>query len=159
MACEHATETGLDGRASGARRRRPGFMVSLALNVVALGALWIVYASVRTVTANSWAAAQNNAQRVINFEDSLGVPSEALFQRVFLDYEWLVRAANVFYIGIHFPAMIAFLVWALITRRGAMARIRGALIGSTLVALFIHLAFPLAPPRMIRFSGFVDTAN
>lgn len=160
MACEHATKFRADGRRGLARHRsRPGLAVSLALNAVALGALWLVYTSVRTVTANSWSVARSNAQQVMDFQNSLGVPSEAVFQAVFLDYEWLLRAANIFYMSMHFPAMIALLVWALIARREAMARIRLALIGSTLVGLFIHLAFPLAPPRMLGLSGFVDTAS
>ena len=140
-------------------RKRPGFVSTLALNALALGVLWVVYSAVRTVTADSWGTARNNADRLLAFQDSLGLPSEAVMQQVFLDYEWIVRGANMYYLGMHFPSMILFLVWGLFLKREAMPRIRLALIGSTLLGLVIHLAFPLAPPRMLRFSGFVDTAS
>ena len=55
--------------------------------------------------------------------------------------------------------MLLFLLWAMFAKREHMPRIRFALIGSTMAGLVIHLAFPLAPPRMLRLSGFVDTAS
>lgn len=141
------------------RLRRPGLVSSLVLNALALGGLWFLYSFVRTLTADSFSAARHNADRLLAFQDSLGLPSEKVLQSVFLDHEWLVRGANVYYLAMHFPSMILFLMWALFLRREAMPRIRLALIGSTLAGLIIHLAFPLAPPRMLRFDGFVDTAR
>ena len=139
--------------------RRPGFVGSLLLNTLALGGLWLFYSTVRQLTADSFALARDNADRLIAFQESVGLPSEAVFQGWFLDYEWFVRAANVFYIGMHFPTMIGFLLWMLIVKREAMPRVRWALVGSTMAGLVIHLAFPLAPPRMLRPFGFVDTAR
>ncbi len=140
-------------------RSRPGLRRSLIVNVLALGALWFLYSAVRTVTADSWAAARTNADRLIEFQDRVGLPSEAVLQGLFLPYEWLTRAANTYYFAAHFPSMILFLAWALLLKRDAMPRIRVALIGCTMAGLVIHLAFPLAPPRMLRMAGFVDTAR
>lgn len=138
---------------------RPTLKKSLALNAIGLGVLWFLYSGVRTVTADSFGAARDNADRLIAFQDSLGLPSEALFQSWLLDYEWLLRAANVYYFGAHFPSMLLFLLWAMFWKREAMPRVRWALIGSTMTGLVIHLAFPLAPPRMLGLAGFVDTAT
>lgn len=138
---------------------RSRLLGSLLLNVLIFGGLWVVYSSVRQVTADSFGVARANAARIISFQDSLGLPSEAVFQGWFLDYEWFVRAANVFYIGAHFPMMIGFLFWVLVVKRHGMPRFRWALVVSTIAGLVIHLAFPLAPPRMFRALGFVDTAR
>lgn len=138
---------------------RPSLVRALVLNAMVFGVLWVGYSAVRTVTADSWSSARSNADRVIAFQDSLGLPSEAVFQSLFLDHEWLVRAANIYYIGFHFPSMVLFLAWALLLKRDALPRIRWALIGATATGLVIHLAFPLAPPRMLSFGGFVDTAR
>lgn len=138
---------------------RPGLGKTLALNALGLGALWVLYSGVRTITADSLGLARDNADRLISFQESLGLPSEAVFQRLLLDYEWLVRSANVYYFAAHFPMMLVFLLWAMFAKREHMPRIRFALIGSTMAGLVIHLAFPLAPPRMLRLSGFVDTAS
>ncbi|MEM7284985.1 MAG: phosphatase PAP2 family protein [Actinomycetota bacterium] len=138
---------------------RPGLGRTLALNAIGLGVLWFIYSAVRTVTADSFSVARENADRLIEFQNAIGLPSEAVVQRFLLDYEWLVRSANVYYFAAHFPAMLAFLLWAMFAKREHMPRIRWALIGSTTAGLVVHLAFPLAPPRMLRLSGFVDTAS
>jgi hypothetical protein len=137
--------------------RRPRLITSLLFNVVGFGVLWIAYSSIRKVTANSVRTAKENAVSLIQVEEWMGLPSEATVQSLLLPYEWVVRSANVYYIGFHFPSMILFLGWAMLWKREWMPRIRLALIGSTAVGLLIHLAYPLAPPRM--FPGFVDTAD
>jgi hypothetical protein len=48
-------------------------------------------------------------------------------------------------------------VWACIRHPEGYRRIRAAFLGVTLAALAIHVAVPLAPPRMLRGEGFVDT--
>lgn len=138
---------------------RPGLRRSILLNIIGLGGLWVLYSLVRTVTADSWGVASDNAQWLIRFQDRVGLPSEALFQSVFLDHEWFLRSANIFYVGAHFPSIFLFLGWAMVRWREHMPQIRWALIGSTAAGLVIHLAFPLAPPRLLGFSEFVDTAT
>ncbi len=137
----------------------PGLTRSILLNIAGLGGLWVLYSVVRNITADSWGVATEHARWLIQFQDRVGLPSEAVFQSVFLDHEWFLRAANVFYLGAHFPSIFIFLAWGMIWQRDHLPRIRWALIGSTAAGLMIHLAFPLAPPRLLRFSGFVDTAS
>jgi len=139
--------------------RRPSLVSALVVNALIFGGLWMLYSAVRTVTADSWGLALHNADRVVAFQEKLGLPSEAVFQSIFLDHAWIVRAANVYYIGFHFPAMVLFLAWAMLLRRDALPRIRWSLILATGIGLLIHLVFPLAPPRMLRIGGFVDTAS
>jgi hypothetical protein len=150
---------GATARDGSSRAAQPSLARSLVLNAVGLVALWFLYSAVRTVTADSFGAAQHNADRLIAFQDRLGLPSEAILQSSLLDYEWLLKGANVYYFAAHFPSMLLFLLWGLFLKRGAMPRVRWALIGSTAVGLVIHLAFPLAPPRMLNLAGFVDTAR
>lgn len=146
-------------RTTDLRVRRPRLLTSLVFNAVALGVLWLAYSTIRTVTADSWRTARTNADKLLAFQDWLGLPSEATVQSLLLDHEWLVRAANVYYLFMHFPSMILFLAWVMLWRREWMPRFRWSLIGATMTGLMIHLAFPLAPPRMLRLSGFVDTAQ
>lgn len=150
-------------RVSGARAfnqyTRPGIARTLIVNSLVLGVLWLLYSAVRTLTADSFAVARDNADRLISFQNAIGLPSEAWVQKALLDYEWLLRGANLYYFVAHFTGMLAFLIWAMFAKREAMPRIRLALIGSTMAGLAIHLAFPLAPPRMLSLDGFVDTAR
>src|SRR5690606_17350386 len=70
---------------------------------------------------------------------------------------WAVEMANSYYATMHFPATLAFLVWMFIRRPDYYLWIRRALVLLTSAALVGHLAFPLAPPRMLPELGFVDT--
>ena len=150
---------GAEAPAVSSRSTQPSLARSLVFNAVGLVGLWFLYSAVRTITANSFGVARDNADRLIAFQDRIGLPSEAILQSSLVDYEWLLKGANVYYFAAHFPSMLLFLLWGLFLKRTAMPRVRWALIGSTAVGLVTHLAFPLAPPRMLDLAGFVDTAR
>ena len=58
----------------------------------------------------------------------------------------------------HFPVTISFLVFGFVFRpREQYVWARNLLIVQTFLALVVHVAFPLAPPRMFPEWGFVDT--
>ena len=139
--------------------RRPSLRMSIFFNVVAFGLLWLGYSAVRRLTSGSFQLAQENAVKVVDFQERIGLPSESVLQKQILDVDWVVQVANVFYFAMHFPSMIIFLLWAMFRKREWMAKIRFALISTTAVGLIIHLAFPLAPPRLTEIPGFVDTAK
>lgn len=130
--------------------------VDFVRNAALLGLLWATYAVVRGITAGDLVTATENAHRVIELQRSLGLPSEEDLQAAVLDQPWLLKCANVYYIGVHFPITIGFLVWVYRTHRPEFVRMRNALIATTGAGLFIHVIYPLKPPRMM--AGFVDTA-
>ena len=143
---------------------RPARPASRALdlftNVLALGALWLLYSAVRMVTADEFSIAVGNAFDVVSFQRSLGLPSELNLQQEFLGRTNVVKMANVYYIAAHFPVTIAFLAFAWAFRRDHFSRIRNTLIAVSAVGMVIHLLYPLAPPRMMEGVpgfGFVDT--
>ena len=60
--------------------------------------------------------------------------------------------------GVHFPLTALFLVWGYLRRPPSDYRwARRLIITMTALALLIHTAMPLAPPRMMSRLGFVDT--
>lgn len=131
-------------------------VLDLAVNVSLLGALWLLYAAARGLTAEHMATALGNARSVIAFQDAIGLPSERFLQQDILDKTAIVKGANIYYLAAHFPVTIAFMVGMWWFRREHYTRIRNTLIGVTLVGLALHVVYPLAPPRMTV--GFVDTA-
>jgi hypothetical protein len=74
-----------------------------------------------------------------------------------MDVPGVIGVLNRYYVWVHFPASIAFLVWVFARRRSDFPMIRTWFATVTLAALAIHVAFPLAPPRMT--AGFVDTLD
>lgn len=130
--------------------------VDLAVNLGLLALLYVAYSAIRTVTADEWTAAVANAIDVMSFQRLVGLPSELDLQYRLLNRAGLLKAANIYYAGLHFPATGVFLGWIWFRHRDRFEAVRNTLIVTTLAGLVAHLAYPLAPPRMIP--GFVDTA-
>lgn len=135
------------------RRRLADFVREFALVLALFG----VYKLGRTLADNEVRQAIGNAWHVWSFERALRLPSELTFQQEALRWPDLVTVANGYYAWVHFPATIAFLIWLWWRNRGWYRWFRTVLVVMTGIALAIHIAYPLAPPRMMSTLGFVDT--
>ena len=92
-----------------------------------------------------------------HLERELRLPSEASVQRLFLPHPLLVQAFNLYYDVLHFPVLIACLIWLFIWHRDIYVRRRTTLAALTGACLLIQL-IPVAPPRMLPGTRMVDTA-
>ncbi len=119
--------------------------------------VYLGYRQVRSVARDQATEAFTNARRIVDLERRFNVFTERTVQEFALRHEELLWFANHYYARVHFPITLVFLVWLLIRHREMYRTVRTWLIGVTLVALVLHVAFPLAPPRMLRSLGFVDT--
>ena len=124
--------------------------------IIALVTLFACYKYGRSFAVHDVSVAYQNADSVWQFERFLHLPSELAAQHALLAAQWLVEFANTYYLVAHFPATIGCLVWMYLRRPEIYPAVRRAIIGMTTVALICHLAFPLAPPRMLPDLGFRD---
>jgi hypothetical protein len=92
-----------------------------------------------------------HAERVI------GLPSETALQHAFLPHPLVIQAFNLYYLSLHFPVLIAVFTWLFIWHRDRYRRLRTTLVLFTGASLLIQF-IPVAPPRMLRETGLVDTA-
>ena len=119
--------------------------------------LYGVYKLGRLLSADRTESARTHARLVHHLERVLQLPSEAAIQDAVHSVR-LFEAANVYYVSAHFPVTIAFLVWGFLARpRAEYLWARRLLVVITLLGLVVHIAFPLAPPRMFPRWGFLDT--
>ncbi|WP_180686509.1 phosphatase PAP2 family protein [Streptomyces gossypiisoli] len=121
--------------------------------------LFLVYKFGRLLATDHTHEAFRNAHRVWDLERAVRLPGEGVVQSLVLHSEGLVRLANTYYATVHFPATAAFLVWLYLRRPGHYVWARRVLAAVTATALMLHLAFPLAPPRMLAATGLVDTGR
>lgn len=134
--------------------RRPGVLREVLLIVV----LFLVYRLVRLAITGHDTLAVENAWWVWAVERALWLPDEEALQDWFIQWPDLLRAANWYYVGVHFPLTAAFLAWGWWRRAPADYRWARRLITVlTGLALIGHVLMPLAPPRMLRSLGFLDT--
>src|SRR5262249_57360647 len=78
-------------------------------------------------------------------------------QRPILPHPMLVQAFDLYYDILHFPVLIACLIWLFVWHREQYGRFRITLVAFTGLCLLIQL-IPVAPPRMLSEIGMLDTA-
>jgi hypothetical protein len=118
---------------------------------------FIGYEQVRHLTRNDTDSAFANARQVVDVERSLHLFGEHGIQRMAMGIDGLVQFLNHYYVFVHFPASFAFVGWVVLRHRDLYPRFRNWFLSVTLLALVIHVLYPLAPPRMLDQHGFVDT--
>ena len=126
-----------------------------AIELVIVTAGFLTYRWCRLFTRDENRQAMRNAGHVIDFERALGIFGEQTVQQWALNSRVVVDVLNRYYVSVHFPITIVFLVWVYFRHFAAYSFIRTWFALVTLTALAIHVGFPLAPPRMT--DGFVDT--
>ncbi|HEY4570175.1 MAG TPA: phosphatase PAP2 family protein, partial [Kribbella sp.] len=117
--------------------------------------LFLVYSLGRQIAARHTGSAFGHAHEVLAFQNWLHLPNEASVQHWALQFPPLIRGANLYYASVHAPLTAAVLLWLSIWRPKAYSHVRWTMVSLTGLALVGHIAFPLAPPRMMP--GFVDT--
>ncbi|WP_327256681.1 phosphatase PAP2 family protein [Streptomyces sp. NBC_01244] len=147
----HTTPVGA-GTGPGARRR-------LIRELLLVVGLFAVYKCGRTLATGRTDEAFRNAARVWDAERALHLPGEGLVQRALLHSDALVHTANTYYAAVHFPATVLFLVWLYLRRPAHYLWTRRVLAVLTGAALVLHLAFPLAPPRLLGAADLIDTGQ
>lgn len=122
--------------------------------VLGLYALWQYAGTLSLLNVNGAIA---RARWIAHLQHEVHLPSEVWVQHRALDWSLFTQALNVFYATVHFPAMIAFLIWMFIRHREGYPQVRNTVVLVTGAALAIQL-IPVAPPRLTPGLGFVDTA-
>jgi PAP2 superfamily len=121
--------------------------------------VFLLYRQVRHLTSGEVDRAMTNANHVVHAEQRLGIFSEASLQHLVLRSRWAIEFLDHYYVFVHFTASVGFMAWIFVRHPAVWPRVRAWFLAVTLVGLAIHVAFPLAPPRMLANRGFVDTLH
>ena len=128
-----------------------------ATQVVLITAASLLYFGVRMVTKDAEAAAFRNAERLLDFERSIGLDIELWAQEQILGSDAVVTFFNWIYIWLHWPVIICSLLWLYRNHRHGFVLFRNALIVSGAIGLVFFVTFPVAPPRFL--AGYADTVS
>ncbi|MFC5186457.1 phosphatase PAP2 family protein [Actinomadura harenae] len=153
-----ATPGGQDAAPAPRRARfaasRPRALRELLLIAVLFG----IYKAGRLAANDRVTEAFRNARDVWDIERWLHLPSELNVQDGLLKSHALIETANSYYAYVHFPATAAFLLFMYLRRPAYYRWVRWVVVALTAAGLALHLTVPLAPPRMLTFTGLIDTA-
>ncbi|MFE6052469.1 phosphatase PAP2 family protein [Kitasatospora sp. NPDC056446] len=138
------------------RVRKPSLSALLreAGTLLALFALWQLVGHLSVMSADH---ALDRASWIHHTEQVIGLPDEASWQAAVTPYPVLVRLANYYYAAMHFAVMLGVLLWVFLRHRERYAWVRNTVVITTAVCLLVQF-IPVAPPRMLPGSGFVDVA-
>jgi hypothetical protein len=125
--------------------------------IVVIVATFFGYEQVRHLTRDDKGAAFSNARQVVDVERALHLFGEHGIQNLAMRFDGLIQFLNHYYVFVHFPLSFTFVGWVVFRHRDLYPRFRNWFVSVTLVALVIHVLYPLAPPRMLDQHGFVDT--
>lgn len=134
----------------------------LFLQVALLGSFTFIYALSGVYGRQEASAAVANADRLLRHERALGIDWEHGVQHWLLHGgapHVLLDIANYTYFNCQFTLSTLFLLWVYARRNRHFARVRDALLAANYVSLIVLFVYPMAPPRLVPGSGFVDTLN
>jgi len=118
----------------------------------------LAYFLIRGLTEASAGQALRNAERLIEFEQWLGIYREEQLQSLILGHKFLIDLANWAYIWLHWPAITVIGIYLAATARDQYVVIRNAIFISGGIGLIIFATFPVMPPRL-AVDSFVDTVT
>ncbi|NKQ24526.1 phosphatase PAP2 family protein [Streptomyces galbus] len=133
--------------------RRPRLWFEILLIAVSY---W-TYSLIRNAVPEQRHEALRNADRVWALEHHLGLAVEQSVNDAVNSVTWLIVGMNYYYATLHFVVTLGVLVWLYRSHPGRYAAARTVLFATTAVALVGYYLYPLAPPRLMNGSGFVDT--
>jgi hypothetical protein len=122
--------------------------------VLGLFALWQLAGSLANVSPDGALA---RSRWIWRAERTVHLPSETTVQQLFIHHPLQIQFFNLYYDSLHFPVLVATLIWLFVRHRDRYKRLRTTLVGLTGACLLVQL-IPVAPPRMLPETGLVDTA-
>jgi hypothetical protein len=130
----------------------------LLRELLLVAVLLVAYKYGRYAVRDSAAAAIEHARELVHVERAMRIFSEEHVQDVALSLgRGVARALNAYYLVAHVAVTALAFLWLFVAHPETYRRFRRVMLVMTIAALVLHLAFPLAPPRMLPELGFVDT--
>jgi hypothetical protein len=141
------------------RRSRPtrvgDALLPAANELAVIAGLYGVWRLARQIPIATTSGAADRARWLDDLQQAMHLPSELTLQRFVLDHDYLARPVNLYYIGMHIPTLVLFLVWMFVRHRDQYPRWRNVLALTTAFCLAIRFV-RLAPPRLLTDLGYVD---
>jgi hypothetical protein len=125
--------------------------------VVVVVTAFLIYFAIRGAVVDRAGEAMVRANNLIDLERRLHLYHELEMQSWILDHYWLIKLTNWVYFWGHMPLVILVAVWLYVRHRRAYFITRNAFLASGAIGVVIYWLFPVAPPRLVPFAGFVDT--
>lgn len=139
------------------RRLRAPRRPRLWFEILLIAMSYWTYSLIRNAVPEQKAEALRNADWIWKVEHHLGIAVEETVNHAVNSVTWLIVGMNYYYATLHFIVTLGVLVWLFRSHPGRYAATRMVLFATTGVALVGYYLYPLAPPRLMNGSDFIDT--
>ncbi|MFF4797324.1 phosphatase PAP2 family protein [Streptomyces sp. NPDC001351] len=139
------------------RRLRTPRRPRLWFEIVLIAVSYWTYSLIRNAVPEQRDQALRNADWLWQMEHHLGIAVEESVNHAVNSVTWLIVGMNYYYATLHFVVTLGVLVWLYRSHPGRYAATRLVLFATTGVALVGYYLYPLAPPRLMNGSTFIDT--
>ncbi|GHJ38078.1 inositol phosphorylceramide synthase [Streptomyces sp. TS71-3] len=129
----------------------------LWFEVMLIIASYWLYSMIRSAVPEQRGQALRNADWLWNLERQIGLGVESAINKGVNSINWLIVGMNYWYATMHFVVTIGVLAWLYRRHPGRYSASRLVLLVTTGSALLGYYLYPLAPPRLISNSLFIDT--
>jgi hypothetical protein len=126
--------------------------------VVLVSAAIGAYFTTRGLTESDPTRAIRNAGQLVSLERGAHLYQEPRLQRLVVDHDRVVTLLNWIYIWLHWPVIVAVLIWLVRSRPEPYRLLRNAMFVSGVIGLVIFVVYPVAPPRLAGL-GLTDTVT
>ncbi|MFF7329073.1 phosphatase PAP2 family protein [Streptomyces sp. NPDC090306] len=141
------------------RRLRTPRRPRLWFEIVLIAVSYWTYSQIRNAVPEQRASALRHADWIWHAEHRLGIAVEESVNHAVNSVTWLIVGMNYYYATLHFVITLGVLVWLYRSHPGRYAAARLVLFVTTGAALIGYYVYPLAPPRLMAGTGFVDTVT
>jgi hypothetical protein len=139
------------------RRLRTPKRPRLWFEILLIGLSYWVYSLIRNAVPEQRAEALRHADWIWRLEHDLGLAFELSVNHAIDKVTWLIVGMNYYYATLHFVVTLGVLVWLFKWHPGRYAAARLVLFATTGAALLGYYLYPLAPPRLMTNTHFIDT--
>ncbi|MEU3844247.1 phosphatase PAP2 family protein [Streptomyces sp. NPDC028635] len=129
----------------------------LWFEILLIAVSYWTYSLIRNAVPEQRGQALRNADWIWRLEHHLGIAFEQSVNHAVNSVTWLITGMNYYYATLHFIVTLGVLVWLYRRHPGRYGAARLVLFATTAVALVGYYLYPLAPPRLMNGSHFIDT--
>ncbi|WP_405612827.1 bifunctional glycosyltransferase 87/phosphatase PAP2 family protein [Streptomyces sp. NBC_00076] len=132
---------------------------SLLLELLLIRVTYAAYGQVRVVVTADQTTAESHGRQIHSLEKWLSVDIERWANHTVVKVDWLRGFFDFYYASFHFVVPLTILAVLYVRRPAHYRWARSALGLATLLGLLGFWLYPLAPPRLMPGSGFIDTVH
>lgn len=147
----------------GTRQTSDGRLLRWWVEALTILTFYLIYSIVRNANKGTTSVAFEHAQQLIDWQQSLRINHEELFQSWAMHSRPFIVAMNYVYGSLHFIVTAGAIIYLFRTHPDTYPRWRNTLACTTAFALVGFMLWPLMPPRLLPTVsmdyGFVDTLS